>query len=249
MKLTLVDPRFLKDSLSIISELVNEITFNVSTNMVKAIAIDPANVAMVEFKLLNSAFSEYELSGEKEITVNLERLKQIVRRAKPSDMLSLELDEETSRLAVKLQGETTRKFDLSLLDTPQGEQKIPQLDFPVHIEGNALFFNEAIEDMSVIGDSLSLEADADKLTVACSGNLSSAKVTISSDQDTSINNPNGTAVKAKYSIEYLKKLIKGAKLSNTVHVSFGQDYPLRLEYKVIDRLSLAFVLAPRVAND
>ncbi len=249
MKLTLADSRFLKDTLAIISELVNEITFKISSNMIHVIAIDPANVAMVDFKLLSSAFSEYQITKEQSITVNLESLKQIVRRAKPTDMVTLELDEEKNRLVIKILGETTRKFDLALLEPPEGEQKVPNLEFPVKIESNALFFNEAIEDMGVIGDSLSLAVNDQKSIVACDGNLSSGKVVITSDQDTTINSPSDEEIKAKYSIEYLKKLMKGSKLSNTVYLNFGQDYPLRLEYKIIDRLHLAFVLAPRVAND
>ena len=56
-------------------------------------------------------------------------------------------------------------------------------------------------------------------------------------------------VRAKYSVEYLKKMIAGSKVSDNVDVRFNQDYPLRLDYKVIDRVSLSFILAPRVEND
>lgn len=249
MKLTLADTRLLKESLSVISELVSEITFKVDGTMMHAIAIDPANVAMVEFKLLSAAFAEYQITDAKDISVNLESLKQIIRRAKPSDLLTLEIDEEKNRLVIKLQGETTRKFDLALLETAGREQRIPKLDFPVQIESNALFFNEAIEDMDVIGDSVAIEVEQEQFTIKSEGNLSSGKVTITTDQDTAITKQGEEIVKAKYSLEYLKKIIKGAKLSNTVILNLGQDYPLRIEYKIIDKMSLAFVLAPRVAND
>ena len=56
-------------------------------------------------------------------------------------------------------------------------------------------------------------------------------------------------VKAKYSIEYLKKMINGSKLSEEVLVQFNTDYPLKLEYKSVDKVMLSFILAPRVEND
>ena len=56
-------------------------------------------------------------------------------------------------------------------------------------------------------------------------------------------------VKAKYSIEYLKKMITASKLTNEVRIQFNKDYPLKLEYKAVDKLLLSFVLAPRVEND
>jgi hypothetical protein len=47
----------------------------------------------------------------------------------------------------------------------------------------------------------------------------------------------------------LKKIIKGSKLSDKVSLEFGKDYPLKIEYKVLDKLQLATILAPRVATE
>jgi DNA polymerase III sliding clamp (beta) subunit (PCNA family) len=47
----------------------------------------------------------------------------------------------------------------------------------------------------------------------------------------------------------LKKIIKGGKLTGKVKLQFGNDYPLRVDYLVQDKLNLGFILAPRVAND
>ena len=55
--------------------------------------------------------------------------------------------------------------------------------------------------------------------------------------------------RSRYSTEYLKKIIKGGKLSDTLTLWLSNDYPLKVEYKVIDRLSLTTILAPRVSND
>jgi DNA polymerase III sliding clamp (beta) subunit (PCNA family) len=60
MKLTLAEPKYLKDSISIISELVNEARLKITPDFIEIIAMDPANVAMVVFKLLSSAFVEYD---------------------------------------------------------------------------------------------------------------------------------------------------------------------------------------------
>ncbi len=96
MKLTLAEPRYLKDSISIISELVNEGTFKITPDAVELVAMDPANVAMVDFKLLSSSFTEYDVKEEIKLSINLGNLKQILRRAKPNDMLSMELDDDKS---------------------------------------------------------------------------------------------------------------------------------------------------------
>jgi proliferating cell nuclear antigen len=91
MKLTLSEPKYLKDSISIISELVNETRIKVTSDGIELIAMDPANVAMIVFKLLPTAFTEYLVEKPVDIAVNLNNFKQILRRANPTDMLTLEL--------------------------------------------------------------------------------------------------------------------------------------------------------------
>ena len=44
-------------------------------------------------------------------------------------------------------------------------------------------------------------------------------------------------------------MILGSKLTDRVSLHFNNDYPLKLEYKAVDKLMLSFILAPRVDND
>ena len=44
----------------------------------------------------------------------------------------------------------------------------------------------------------------------------------------------------------LKKMIKAGKLSKNIVLEFGTDYPMRLSFRMLDKMSLQFVLAPRV---
>ena len=247
MKLVLSEPRYLKDSILIISELVNEANLKFFKDRIELIAMDPANVAMTVFKLLSSAFSEYNIEEERTIGVSLTNFTQILKRAKPTDMLTIELDEVKNRLNVILRGVSTKRFEMSLLDIDQREQKIPSLKFNTKIETNTLLFNDAIEDMDVISDSLTFSATSDKFNVQSEGSTSSARVEISNDEETIVETTD--IVSARYSVEYMKKIIKGSKLSNKVLLEFAQDYPLRAEYKVLDKLSLVFILAPRTPTE
>ena len=47
MKLSLAEPTYLKESISIISDLVSEARFKVTPDAIELVAMDPANVAMV----------------------------------------------------------------------------------------------------------------------------------------------------------------------------------------------------------
>ncbi len=249
MKFTLTEPRYLRDSILIISELVNEVNLKFTKDKIELIAVDPATVAMVFFRLFSSAFTEYSLEKERTIGISLSQFTQILKRAKPTDILTLELDDIKNRLDVSLKGSTSRHFSLSLLDIDEREQRIPNLTFHSRIETNTLIFNEAIEDMDIIADSLSFSMQGNAFHILSEGSTSTAKVILQSDSDTIIDHPTQEDFKSSYSIEYLKKITKAAKLANTVSLEFGANYPLRAEYKVMDKLSLTFILAPRVPND
>lgn len=248
MKLTLAEPSYLKDSISIISELVNEARFKITPEAIELVAMDPANVAMVIFKLLSSSFTEYDVKKETEIAINLNNLKQILKRAKPNDMLSMEITAE-NKLQIQLKSNTTRTFSMAIIELEEKEQRIPELKFPIQIETASTVLNDAVEDAGIVAESVTLIGDKDGLTVQAEGDLSKASIEIKADDETRIKAETGDKVKSKYSIEYLKKMITGSKLADNVSIMFSKDYPLKVEYKVVDKLLLAFILAPRVEND
>lgn len=248
MKLTLAEPKYLKESIAVISELVNEARFKVTTDAMELIAMDPANVAMVIFKLLSSSFTEYNVKKDTEIAINMASLKQILRRAGPNDMLSMELTTE-NKLQITLKGNNTRTFSLPLIDIEEKEQKVPELNFDATIKMPSLVLNDAIDDVDIVAESVTFIVDKGKLTVQAEGDLSKAKIEIKEGKDTELKFDSKNTVKAKYSIEYLKKMVAGSKLSDEVMLQFSKDYPMKLDFKAIDKMQLSFILAPRVEND
>lgn len=248
MRLTLAEPGYLKESISIISDLVNEARFKITPNAIELVAMDPANVAMVIFKLLSSTFTEYDVNKDIEIAINLSNLKQVLRRASPKDILTLEMSAD-NRLKIELKSNTVRTFNLPLIELEEKEQKVPDLKFPITIKTSSSTLNEAIADVDIVGESVAFIAEPKKFTLQAEGDLNQAKIEIKEDDNTKVSTNSDAQVKAKYSIEYLKKMINGSKLSDEVVVQFNKDYPLKLEYKAVDKVMLSFILAPRVEND
>lgn len=128
------------------------------------------------------------------------------------------------------------------------EQRVPELNFAATVRTSSSVLNEAVEDVDIVAESVSFMAEKGKFTVQAEGDLSKAHIEIEEDKDTKVE-VKGDKVRSKYSIEYLKKMITGSKLADEVTINFNKDYPLRLDYKTIDRVALSFILAPRVEND
>jgi len=245
MKLVLAETKLIKEPITIISDLVTEAKFRITKNNIEMIAMDPANVAMVVFRLLSSAFVEYNVKEETAIVLSLNNLKQVLRRIKGSDNLTLELAE--NKLKLTLSGSTIRTFYLPLIDQQEKDHKEPELKFKTVIKCPSSMLNDAIEDVEIVAESVMFQSEEKKFIVSASGDSGKATVDIKADDDVIIET--SEKVKSKYSIEYLKKMIQGSKISGTVSINFNKDYPLKLEYKEMDKIQMVFILAPRIEND
>ena len=149
--------------------------------------------------------------------------------------------------SIRLKGNTTRTFNLPIIELEEKEQKIPDLKFPVSVTMPSSTLTNVIEDADIVAESVTFEVEKGKFTVHAIGDLSQAKIEVKAGDDVKIEADE--RVKAKYSIEYLKKMIGGSKLSENAEIRFNRDYPLKLDFKVVDKLLLSFILAPRVEND
>ncbi|MBI2668493.1 proliferating cell nuclear antigen (pcna) [Candidatus Woesearchaeota archaeon] len=247
MKLVLAEPKYFKESIGIISDLVNEAKFKATPQGLELAAMDQANVAMVVFKLLSSCFTEYKVDSAEEVAINLQNLKQILRRAKSDDILTLETEE--NKLKIVMRSNTTRSFSIATLELEEKDQRVPELNFPLTVEMDSSLLSESIEDVSVVAESVTFLGEKNLLLIKAEGDLSKALIEIKSDDHTQIKATSADKHKAKFSLEYLKKMANGGKLADRVTVHFSNDYPLKLEYKVVDKLLMSFILAPRVDND
>ena len=248
MKLTLAEPRFLKESVNIISDLVNDVNIKVNSDGLQVVAMDPANVALIDFRLLSSAFAEYEVDKPLELSVSLEGLKNVMKRAKPTDSILLAYEKGDNRLKVDLVGGSKRSFSIPLISLDASEQKIPSLKFSTRVDMPSEQFDEAVEDVSIIAESVALNVRDGRFYVNSANNLSEAMVELPSTDSVRVKT-DGDDVMAKYSMDYLRKMIKGSKIADSVSIEFNKDYPVRVSYTVTDKVHLSFILAPRVSND
>lgn len=245
MKLTLAEPTHLKESISIISELVNEARFKITKDALELVAMYPANAAMIVFKLLISSFTEYDIKEDAEIAINLGNLKKIIKRAGTNDMVTLELEKE-KKLKIRISGRTKRTFSLPIIELEEKEQKIPDLKFPVTIKIPSTMLSNAVEDANIVAESVTFECAPKKFTIYAEGDLSDASIAMEENENVNINIEGNSKIRSRYSIEYLKKMVGASKLSDEVTIQFNENYPLKLQYKTVDKVMLSFILAPRV---
>ena len=241
MLLKLESPKLFSDIVTIISELVTEVKIKFDETGMSLTAVDPANVAMVHFRIPSDLFVEFNVDKPQSIGVNLDNLKAILRRCKPGSALTLQRHENILKIGIL--DRIRRDFNLALIDIDADDKEMPQWELNSVIKMNSDSFVEVIEDCLVVSDACSLIAEPNKFIVEAFG-INSARIEFSSDE-ADIASANSMA---RYSLEYLNKFIKGAKISNRVQISFSSNHPLRLDFST-GQVILSFILAPRIEQD
>ena len=241
MQLKLENPKIFSDIVSIISELVTEVKVKVNADGMSLTAIDPANVAMVYFKIPSDLFSEFNVDKEHVLGLNLENLKAVLRRCKPGSSLTVERQDNLLKLGIN--DRIKRDFTLALLDIDAEEKEMPSWEFNSVVKINSDSLVEVIEDCLVVSDACTFIAEPNKFVVEAHG-LNSARAEFSSDE-LEIHSGNSLA---RFSLEYLNKFIKGAKVSSRATVSFSDNHPMRIDFPT-GNVMLSFVLAPRIEQE
>jgi len=244
MKLKIEQAGGLSKAIDLISDLVTEVRLKVNEFGLSITAIDPANVAMINFRIPKSAFSEFEVEKES-IGINLDSLKRILKRAGNNSSVILEKIE--GMLNIIIEDKIRRTFKISLIEVEAEEidfeSKTSNMEFSSKAEVGSSDLTAAIEDCGVVADSCIFKVHEGKFIVEAQG-MNSARTEFSGDEATI----KGENAKAKYSLEYLSKFMKGAKLCEKVSLMFANEHPLKLDIKT-PVTEMNFVLAPRVETE
>lgn len=244
MLLKLSEPKVFADAIAILSELVTEVNAKVTKEGIEITAVDPANVSLVNLKLNAGSFSQINVDEEETLGLNLEDLKQVLRRVPIGGILTLEKDGNLLKLTI--QEKVKRVFALALINLDLEEKKVPDLTFNNKIEMSSNEFSETITDCSIVADACTFEIKEGKFIIKAKGSLNKSKTEFGAEE-AKLNVKEG---KSRYSLEYLNKFIKTSRISPLVKINFSSNYPAKIEFADKDKkIELNFILAPRVEED
>ena len=247
-KATTKEPDVLIGLISTVAEIIDEGVFKLTKKGIELKAADRAMVAVVDLSIAAEAFEEYKLDKDQEIGLNITNLLSVLKRGSGAGKLSLELEE--NKLKITIQNSSKRRFAIPLLDITQEEiPPVDQLDYKTHVTLKPEILKSGIEDASIITDAVTFHVDGKKFSMVAEGDVSKSELELEKGEEGLVELKTEGATRARYPLEYLKKMIKAARVADTVHLHFSQDYPMRLEFKYGDKARLSFVLAPRVVEE
>ncbi len=233
------------NSIQAISRLVDEIKLNISEEGISTKAADPANVAMVIFKINKEGFEHYQVNEEMTVGLDLNRLEDILKIANKADMIELK-SEDGSKLSISVSG---FDYSISLLDpsTIQQEPEVPDLDLPAKIvlEGNKI--RKAVRASEKISDYVVLAAQGNEFQISAEGDNDSVMMQLEEDELIEIETEKDA--RSLFSIDYLSDMSKSIKDAPSATVRLGTDYPVTINFEIVDGDGeVEYLLAPRIES-
>lgn len=251
-KATISDVALLRDPLASIAEIIDEGTFKAGKDGLRFTAADRAMVAVVDFELMPGAFEKYEASSDagkdQTLGLNIINLLSVLKRAGTGDKVAMELT--GAKMQITIEGASKRRFVVPLLDL--GDEEVPpvdQLEFKTCVQVKSDVLLNGISDAEIIADSIIFETTPAKFTMLAEGDTNRAELELEKGSDALLQLTAAGNIKSRYALDYLKKIVKAAKISDSVMIEYGEDYPMRLSFAAGDKARIRFVLAPRVVEN
>ena len=237
----------LQATLDSVGVLVDECKIHLTEDGLEIRAVDPANVGMVDLSLEAEAFESYEADGGL-IGVNLVRLKDIAGMAGGDQLVHLDLDEETRKLHISIDG---LEYTLALIDPEsiREEPDLPDLDLSATIVIEGRDIDRAVTAADMVSDHIELgvEEGDELFYVAAEGDTDDVHLELG--QDDLIDLVTGPA-SSLFSLDYLQDMNKAIPKDTEVTMELGEEFPVKLHFDYAEgQGSVTYMLAPRIQSN
>jgi len=248
VELVLENAAVFKKCIDAIAVLIDEAEFIVDKDALWLKATDPSQISMVDFKLDKSAFKHYRVENLAKVGLDLDYLAQIMSRAKPSDELTLALDETKSRLMVSFNGASKRSFAVPLIDVNAAELPTPKIEFDSTVKMLAGIFQDGLKDAELISSHITVGVGDDKFFLKANSSKGSVENETSNKEKGIVDFKAKKDSTSMFPLSYLNDMLKVPSADTEITVQLKTNAPIKISYP-IGKAEITYFLAPRIEGE
>jgi proliferating cell nuclear antigen len=234
-----------KAILSAISTLVEEATFEATSEGITFRGMDPSHVALIDISWPNSAFEKYESDGDIKFGVRIDEFSKLIKRAEKSEPIEISISESMLLISIG----KNKQYKMRLIESSATDTPLPKIPYDTKIELGTTMFDKILGDVQVVSDYLTIKATTTKAEFSGKGDSGEVLISLQKQQ----NELSEITVKEEstgtYSLEYLNPIVRAVgTASGSIICEYSSAKPLRIEFKVANMGRIHFYLAPRVES-
>jgi len=243
LKLKFTSGTTLKDWINAISAVALEGPLKYSKETgISVRAMDPGQIAMVDFRVPEDACAELSFEAGKEeemVTVPFDELKKLCTRLKADDRVELTIDKNITLKAIG--GDSTRTWNVGLISADKEMGKMPSIEFTSTATLEASKLVSMLDDLKILTEYVrfSLDKQMTLLSLGDSGSL-----TIEAGDVAKVESSESAS--SNFALEFLLVFAKAAR--GDIKMQFRTESPLLMSFNV-DGADVAYFLAPRIDSD
>ncbi len=224
-----------------IAALIDEGTLRIDSGGLKLRAMDPSQIALVDFELPASGFDEFKAEKEIGIGVDFSELSKITKRSRAEDKIKLSLDE---KFKMVFEGASTRKFSLGIIESTTSPPREPSVEFTAEIKIGADALKEALKDAELVSNHVALNIN-EGFKITAEGDTGSVDIKF---LDSNILSKEVKAeARAVFALDQLDNLLRASDAQSVIILRLKTDSPLKIEYSIGEG-RVIYYLAPRIEN-
>ncbi len=232
-----------------VKTLVEEATFEATTEGLTFRAMDPSHVALVDLQYPSSAWEKYECDKPFKFSLRVEDFVKLVGRSETKDSIEISSTDEDT-IMMRFMNGYKREFMMHLIETSMGTAPLPKLEFDTRITMTKNIFEKVLSDISVVSDQVTIHALKETLSFSGKSDVGAASIQLDKNGADILELRVNAESRATYNIDYLlgiTKAVGGA--SDTLLCEFSTKKPVKLEF-ALNKLGsrIHYFLAPRVSE-
>jgi proliferating cell nuclear antigen len=233
---------------SAISTLVDEATFEATSEGISFRGMDPSHVALIDIFWPNTAFDSYQCDSELKFGVRISDFSKLIKRTDKKDELEVSITDQDV-LRIKTSGSYKREYKMRLIESSSGSTPLPKLSFNSKLVLSLSAFDKILSDIEVVSEYVEIESFPERIEFLGKSDTGEAMVTMEPNSEGLEDLEVKEESKATYRLDYLLKIVKSvSSVGVTSAIEYSTKMPIRLEFRIANIGRIHFYLAPRVQD-
>lgn len=264
----------LRDMMKPVGAIADECRLNISPEGLSVKVVDPANIAMIGLDLPKDVFflyTQHEIDAQREsfkrgyvvdesleVGLDVVNYLSLFEGAEDNETAELIIEpyedgKHTHRLILKISGIFEQTLTLMKPDEVRMNPNIPTFTLRAQVEVSKEFLKRCFDMAAKAGDYIRMQA-IDKphirplFAMECGEETRKFKVELTTGVEITAESPE-IRLKSTFSLDYLCDMVNAIGKGVIIKMRLDKDYPLKLDFKVLDHGQASFMMAPRVESE
>src|ERR1044072_4836556 len=167
---------------SAISTLVDEATFEATSEGISFRGMDPSHVALIDIFWPNTAFDSYQCDSELKFGVRISDFSKLIKRTDKKDELEVSISDQDV-LKIKTSGSYKREYKMRLIESSSGSTPLPKLSFNAKLVLSLSAFDKILSDIEVVSEYVEIESFPERIEFLGKSDTGEAMVTMEASSE------------------------------------------------------------------